>query len=346
LTIQNLHCSEVARWPGDPAATLASLRAAVPPGGEIVLESTPNGAGGCFYEEWNGAPQAAYVQHFFPWWLQPEYAKPANRELQLTEEERLLVSRHDLRADQIMFRRELRANLRGLAAQEFAENPVSCFLASGECVFDVDIIQQRLAAMNANPPTAGEPRAAECRDHGRLQIWWPARPGNDYVIGVDPAGGGSNGDFACAQVLERETGLQCAELHGHFSPSELAARVAALAREYNHALLAIERNNHGHGVLAHLTASEHYEELYMQGNQAGWLTSATSRPRMIEALAAMLANYPHLVSSAQLLVECRTFVRRTDGTAAAAPGAHDDRVMAMAIAQAVRAEMAGTRRRA
>jgi hypothetical protein len=38
LTIQNLHCSEVARWPRDGAETLASLRAAVPPGGEVVLE--------------------------------------------------------------------------------------------------------------------------------------------------------------------------------------------------------------------------------------------------------------------------------------------------------------------
>ncbi len=37
LTIRNLHCSEVARWPRD-AATLASLRAAVPAAGHIVLE--------------------------------------------------------------------------------------------------------------------------------------------------------------------------------------------------------------------------------------------------------------------------------------------------------------------
>jgi len=38
LTIQNLHCSEVARWPRDGAETLASLQAAVPPGGQVVLE--------------------------------------------------------------------------------------------------------------------------------------------------------------------------------------------------------------------------------------------------------------------------------------------------------------------
>ena len=45
-----------------------------------------------------------------------------------------------------------------------------------------------------------------------------------YIIGVDPAGGGSEGDYACAQVIDRETGLQCAELHGHFPPRELARR--------------------------------------------------------------------------------------------------------------------------
>ena len=48
MTIHYLHCSEVSRWPRDVAETLASLRAAVAPGGEIVLESTPNGAGECF----------------------------------------------------------------------------------------------------------------------------------------------------------------------------------------------------------------------------------------------------------------------------------------------------------
>ncbi len=31
LTVQNLHCSELARWPGDPAETLAGLRAAMTP---------------------------------------------------------------------------------------------------------------------------------------------------------------------------------------------------------------------------------------------------------------------------------------------------------------------------
>ena len=73
MTIQNLHCSEVARWPGDAAETLAGLRAAVPPGGEIVLESTPNGAAGAFYAEWQRAEETGYERHFFPWWWEPSY---------------------------------------------------------------------------------------------------------------------------------------------------------------------------------------------------------------------------------------------------------------------------------
>jgi hypothetical protein len=73
LTIHNLHCSEVARWPRDVSETLASLRAAVPPDGEIFLESTPNGAGGTFYDEWQRAPQTGYTRHFYPWWWDPAY---------------------------------------------------------------------------------------------------------------------------------------------------------------------------------------------------------------------------------------------------------------------------------
>ncbi len=370
LTIHNLHCSEVARWPHNAAATLASLRAAVPPNGHLVLESTPNGAGGCFYDEWQQAPSTGCRRHFFPWWYEKEYAvfgpgssavardangrRPATGDSphphELSDDERELVAKEGLSIEQIAFRRQVRANFRGLARQEFAEDSVSCFIASGECVFDLDVLQRRLdecgtralaGADGARSPSSAA--AIDVRDNGRLLIFWPPRAGASYIIGVDPAGGGCEGDFACAQVIDRLTGLQCAELDGHLPPRELAARLAELGREYNGALIAVERNNHGHAVLAHLDASEHYDvsKIYEQHRQLGWLTSAVSRPRMIEQFAALLARQPELFSSPRLLTECRTFIRHEDGAAAAANGAHDDCVMAMAIAQAVRFEQAG-----
>jgi len=102
----------------------------------------------------------------------------------------------------------------------------------------------------------------------------------------------------------------------------------------------VERNNHGYGVLAHLK-DLHYENLFQQGGQDGWLTSVVTRPAMIENLAAILIEKPELFRSPRLLGELRTFVRHADGHGAAAEGAHDDCVMAMAIAMAVRREDAG-----
>jgi hypothetical protein len=333
ITIHHLHLSEVARWPGDAAATLASLRAAVPPHGEVVLESTPNGAGGCFYDEWQRAEETGTARHFFPWWWEAEYAQPDVKLGRLSEEERELVARHKLSHAQIAYRRELRANFRGLAPQEFAEDAHACFLASGNCVFDVEAVERRLTR-------AGEP--AESRDHGRLLIFWPPVRERSYIVGVDPAGGGAEGDYAVAEVVECESAMQCAELRGHFTPAELAAGVAALAREYNQALVAVERNNHGHGVIAHLTTARGYANLYPSKAAPGWATTAVTRPSMLENFAAILTTAPELFWSRQLLEECRTFVRRADGSSRAASGAYDDCIFAMAIALAVRKETGGS----
>ena len=328
MTIHNLHCSEVARWPRDAAETLASLRAAVPENGEIVLESTPNGAGGVFYEEWQRAAETGYTRHFFPWWYDAAYVLKDGSEVgALSEEELALVRDAGLSAQQLAWRRQNRANMRQLAAQEFAEDATSCFLASGECVFDLEAIQRASDAAD-NP--------FEVRDNGRLEIYLPAQQGRKYVIGADPAGGGSEGDYSCATVIDRKTGLQCAELHGHFPPREFAARLIELGESYNEALLIVEKNNHGHGVLAHLQGHG-YARIYKDG----WLTSAVTRPTMIENLAEVLVAQPESLRSARLLHELRTFVRWPDGSAAAAQGTHDDCVMAIAIALAGRREDAG-----
>ena len=334
LTIHNLHCSEVARWPREAVEALTSLRAAVVPRGEIVLESTANGAGGCFYEEWQQAGDTGYVQHFFPWWLEPSYKRPAGR-LTLTDEEEELRRKveknfgHKLTNEQIAFRREIRRQFGKRAPQEFAEDPENCFLASGECLFDVEAIERR--RQQAIP-------ALETHDGGQLQVWLPEKTGREYVIGVDPAGGGSYGDYACAQVVYRQTGIQCAELYGRYTPKRLAQHVADLARRYNHALVAVERLNHGQGVLMYLREVEGYTHLYRMNGQDGWETNSGTRPDMVNRLVALFDESPTLFQSERLLQECRAFVRRDDGSGEAAPGARDDAVMAMAIAQAVRRE--------
>jgi hypothetical protein len=323
LTVHNLHCSEVARWPGDAAETLAGLRAALAPEGELVLESTPNGAYGCFYAQWMRAEEDGMVRHFFPWWLEPAYVGTTVTDM--TAEETVLAEREGLSAEQLGFRRELTRRFGAMRSQEFVEDAVSCFRVSGACFFE---------ASTLGP---GEACLWE-RLGGALRVWLPAVPGRRYIVAVDAAGGGSEGDFAAVQVIDEATGMQCAELQQRLGPRELARLAAEITREYNGALLVVERNNHGAAVLAYLE-NEAAICLYTgRDRMAGWLTDAGSRPRMLSGLAVLLAQRPELVQSPRLLQECRSFVTDAGGRAAAAVGAHDDLVMSMAMAHAVRAE--------
>jgi hypothetical protein len=332
LTVQNLHCSELARWPGDPAETLAGLRAALAPGAELILESTPDGVGGCFHEEWRKADETGMVRHFFPWWMEPRYRAAAVDEGSLTDEELDLRTRHGLDLEQIGFRRRIRANFRGLARQEYAEDEESCFRASGESVFEMEAVEARLK--NA-------PEPAERRRNGELEVWLPPVKAKQYLVAVDPAGGGSEGDYSAIEILELETGLQCAEFAGHVGGLELARLATDLAREYNRAWLVVERNNHGSGVLALVEQVCRYERVYRQGGQAGWLTTSVSRPAVLGRLDAALVEEPGRFMSRRLLGECRSFVRLANGSTGARAGTHDDRVMAMAIGLGARAELLG-----
>ena len=178
---------------------------------------------------------------------------------------------HGLKLAQIAYRRRIRADFRGLTAQEYAEDEESCFLASGESVFE-------LAAVEARLKTAPEP--VERRKNGELEIWLPPVKGKEYLVAVDPAGGGSDGDYSAAQVLEMETGLQCAEFAGHVGGLELARFVTGLAAEYNGAWLVVERNNHGSGVLALAETACKYERIYCReaAGRAGGLADDQREP--------------------------------------------------------------------
>ena len=272
------------------------------------------------------------VRHFFPWWMERRYRAEAVDENSLTDEERGMRERLGLDLRQIGFRRRIRADFRGLARQEYAEDAESCFRTSGESVFEIEAIETRLEL-------APEPVAR--RRNGELEVWLPPVPDKHYLVAVDPAGGGSEGDYSAAQVLELEKGLQCAEFAGHVGGLELARLVTDLAREYNRAWLVVERNNHGSGVLALIETVCGYGKIYQQGGQAGWLTTSMSRPAALGRLDAGLVERPECFQSRCLLAECRSFLRLPNGGSGARPGTHDDRVMAMAIGLGARAELLG-----
>ena len=335
LTITNLHCTELARWPGDAAETLYGLMATLSPEGVLAMESTPMGAAGCFWKEWHDAGKTGTKQHFFPWWMEEAYVGEAVAVDEMTEMEQHLMQEHGLSREQIGYRRRIQENFRGLAKQEYAEDAEACFLASGDCFFETSAIDGRLAEA---------PEPMEQRLRGDLQVWLPPQTGHTYLVAVDPSGGGTEGDFTAMQVIDFYSGMQCAELRSHLTPLETATEAARLGREYAGAMVVVERNNHGAAVLAHLDTVCQYRNIYTENRDPGFLTTSISRNRMLSELGSVLVQEPRKFASMRLLRECRTFVRLTNGRTEAQPGEHDDLVLAMAIALEARDKLMTGRR--
>ena len=127
--------------------------------------------------------------------------------------------KHGLTREQIAFRRRLQRQFGVLARQEYPESADDCFLASGSCVFDTEAIDRRLREA---------PAPVERRWAGALEVWLKPMAGREYLVAVDPAGGGSEGDYAAMQVLDAATGLQCAEFQGRCGLLEIAERAATI----------------------------------------------------------------------------------------------------------------------
>jgi len=344
LTIHNLHASEVAMWPGNPQETMAALLASVDPDGDVDIESTPHGAGGYFHAEWLRAVAGeGFTPHFIPWWVEPAYQFPLARGESLepfSKAEDLLIAREKFTPEQIKYRRHLLRTFGGLAPQEFAETATDCFLVSGRPVLDVPAIDARLRQL-ASPLRVAQ-NGAEC-------VWLEPQSGRSYVIGADVAEGGAEGDYSAAVVLDLETGLQCAELMARWPLSRFARELARLGERYNGALIAVERNNHGHAVLYALQHEFDYSRLYRHAESGsgtgklGWPMNARTKPQAIGALAQMLRDAPATFASRRLLEQCRSFAYGDDCGMAALPGTHDDLVIAAAIALAVREQGGGLR---
>jgi hypothetical protein len=352
-TVTNLHCSEFAFWPR-PEEALVALTEAVPREGRIAIESTANGMGNFYHDLWvqSKGRQNAYATHFYTWWQDPEYRLPGSEPLgALAEDERHLREIHALSDEQIRWRRAKRIELRDRFPQEYPEDDVTCFLASGRCCFDTAALMaaQRRIAGDPEPLIMTHLKDAQAEGlavaPARLLIWRHPQPGGRYCIGADVSEGLAHGDASSACIIDRESGEQLAELHGRISPDRFARLLDALGRYYNSAELGVERNNHGHSALNTLINTTRYPRLYrhldydqagMRREAPGWPTDQKTKPIMVDDLAEAIAGGHLLIRSAGLVDECFTFVTTDAGAQQAEAGKYDDRVIAAAVAWQVR----------
>ena len=185
-TIQYFHGSEVAFWINASEHTKGIMQA-VPDaeGTEVVWESTANGVGNFFHEQWKLAEKglSEFMPIFIPWFWQDEYRKKAGEDFTLTPEEDVLIKQYDLSGEQIFWRRmkvaELTADgIDGVKAfkQEYPMNAAEAFQFSGGdgLITSDQCMKARKANENGNgalvvgvDPSRGGDRFAIIRRQGR-----------------------------------------------------------------------------------------------------------------------------------------------------------------------------------
>lgn len=348
--VTRLHTTETAFWEY-ATDSLNAMVECVPdePDTEIVHESTPNGAAGKFHEDYQAAARksSGFTAHFYPWFFEKRYSTPLEPgevvEPKTAREERLLADGCTL-AQLKWYRTKVSQKGQDLVDQEYPSDPETCFLVAGRPFFDRDALKKMLAA--AQDPARAEKMGT--RGEGLVRIWHQPIPGFSYILAADTAQGleekwspeselaggeKSKHDASAGIVIERDTGRHMATLWGLFRPGDFAAALAPIGHHYSTAQIAIERNNHGHSVLRALDAEQHYPRIYRgKDQQPGWNNHATSRTPALATLEQDIRAGMFTTPDRAVIGQLLTFVYDKNDKATATKGAHDDLVMATAIA--------------
>ena len=180
-------------------------------------------------------------------------------------------------------------------------------------------------------------------DSGETNVYVEPVPKHPYVVSVDTAGEGV--DYYAAQVLDNITGEQVAVFHSVRAPDEAVLQVYGLAKYYNNALMVPEINFDG-AYLLYKCKELGYDNMYRRmtspddtlqtyEQKYGFRTTSGNRMFMLSVLKEWTEANMNKINDLGTLNEMLTFtlqVKKMKGIWwGAEAGAHDDRVMALAI---------------
>jgi hypothetical protein len=343
---------------------LAGSLQSVPATGEVIYESTPNGRGGDFYDQWQNwkrlRAQAPFRGHFVPWFnVYPEDPNDSRWKLstgeRLSDVEKELVEKYGLEERHIAWRRWcIAANCQGdveVFNREYPTDDDSCFYSGEAQVFPASITQPQ-SKFCREPVDVGflysdggaRPKFEKDRA-GFLTIWEHPDPQCTYTIGADPSQGVGK-DRGAAFVLCQQTGKYVARMWGQLNPEDFANELYKLGIYFNRAWICPESNNHGHVVITVLK-QRHYPNLYKKrgldavtGDQQdvlGFQTTGESKIVLTERFKGACKSGAVQILDEELIKEMTTFIQVSSKTGRsvrreAAPGCHDDLVIAASLA--------------
>jgi hypothetical protein len=163
-------------------------------------------------------------------------------------------------------------------------------------------------------------------------------PGRRYVLGADPAEGNPISDESALTVLDVLTGEEVASLAGRFEPATFAAHIDQVGRYYHAAGVLVERNNHGHAVLAWLGDNRNstLPRLCGDDGRPGWNTTTKSKAMLYAEAGEALRDGEAVLHGLDVFHQLTS----VEGSTLRAPeGQPDDRAVAFALALAGRAKL-------
>ena len=383
-TLSFVHYSEAAFYKCDLSQLQGSVEEACVDDALIIYESTANGFNE-FKDKWDSG---TCINLFYEWWRTPEYRCTDDHHIDLADDwlrERIkLLEEKGLDREQIAwYCRKYNGYLdKRMIRQEYPCTPDEAFISTGDCVFDLDRLNDQMLRVSDMPrqiegefvydrilepiygpdgvmvgtrPILRNVRFVE-RVGGYVRIREAPRVKRDgrgkivglapYVLGGDTAGEGS--DFFTAKVIDNVTGRTVATLQKQRMDADLyAEQVYCLGKHYHDALLGLEIN-FTPTPMQHLQrlgyGNIYYREIVGTGvvdegtRTPGFRTDHTSREAIIDNLVRQMREEPECESDMETLRELSTFIRNPKklGRREAMSGAHDDLVMALAIAHFIR----------
>jgi len=358
-TPRYLHASEVAFW--DRAKdTMGGLLQAIPTSPEtfIIMESTANGVGNFFYEQWMQAEagESDYIPLFFPWWKHPEYTATFLNmplvSLDPLDEEELVLAKMGVDYDHLTWRRWAIRNLCFnnvlLFHQEYPSTPEEAFIATGTNVFPIRHLgvcyKPIEAPLRGRLTREGNGSVRFQPDiSGPLSIYRTPAKDRDwgvYFVSGDPTRT-LGGDPACAQVFSRRTLEQVAVWHGRIDPSTFGDELVKLAKYYNDAMVTTEITGPGYATIGRMLGFDypfiwrHSKADQDRGNiqtNYGWDSTTQSKQAAIGWLVRIVVDHDLTIHDKRTFLEMRDYVTlEGGGYGPASSDGNDDTVTSLAI---------------
>lgn len=234
-TFQFLHASEFAFW-DNAGEHMAGLGQTVPdePGSEIIKESTANGVGNPFHQDWQAAErgESDYEPIFVPWFWDAGYRRDPKPGFGLSADEEAYKKRYRLDNQQMAWRRnklidDLHDDI-DLFDQEYPAEPLLAFKkVSGDPLIAASLVTRAM-----EPSLDVEARGPK-------------------IMGVDPAEYGSDATAIVIRQGRRVLG-RVTRLYKH-GPMEVVAKVALIADREKPDAINVDCTGVGSGVADRLT---------------------------------------------------------------------------------------------